>query len=63
MVAGAAKHNGAVRWRLRCAFAFFSKAENLGLLTPAAMRFSITERAPAVGEDTTIEYRLRFWTS
>jgi uncharacterized protein (TIGR01777 family) len=40
-------------------FAFFSKAENLGLLTPAAMRFSMTGPAPDVGEDTTIEYQLR----
>jgi ligand-binding SRPBCC domain-containing protein len=40
-------------------FAFFSEAENLGMLTPSAMRFSIKGRAPAVGEDATIEYRLR----
>jgi hypothetical protein len=40
-------------------FAFFSEAENLGMLTPSAMRFSITRRAPAVGEDAAIEYRLR----
>jgi uncharacterized protein (TIGR01777 family) len=41
------------------AFAFFSKAENLGMLTPAAMNFSIHGRAPAIGEDATISYRLR----
>jgi uncharacterized protein (TIGR01777 family) len=40
-------------------FAFFSKAENLGLLTPAGMAFAIKGPAPAVGEDATIEYRLR----
>ena len=40
-------------------FPFFSKAENLGLLTPAAMRFSIAEPPPSIAENTTIEYRLR----
>lgn len=41
------------------AFPFFSKAENLGLLTPASMGFSITGGPPAIGEDAAIEYRLR----
>ena len=40
-------------------FAFFSRAENLGLLTPASMGFSIAGGPPAIGEDVTIEYRLR----
>jgi uncharacterized protein (TIGR01777 family) len=40
-------------------FAFFSKAENLGMLTPSSMQFSIDGRPPAVGEDTSISYRLR----
>jgi hypothetical protein len=40
-------------------FGFFSRAENLGLLTPAAMGFSIKGPAPVIGEDTAIEYRLR----
>jgi len=41
------------------AFAFFSKAENLGMLTPAAMRFSISGRVPEIAEGTTIDYRLQ----
>jgi uncharacterized protein (TIGR01777 family) len=41
------------------AFAFFSKAENLGLLTPAAMRFAIDGAAPSIREGTEIRYRLR----
>ncbi len=40
-------------------FAFFSKAENLGMLTPAAMKFSIPGAVPAVREGATIDYRLR----
>jgi uncharacterized protein (TIGR01777 family) len=40
-------------------FAFFSKAENLGLLTPAAMRFSVVTPVPAIADDVAIEYRLR----
>jgi len=41
------------------AFAFFSQAENLGMLTPAAMKFSIHERVPEIREGAVIEYRLR----
>jgi ligand-binding SRPBCC domain-containing protein len=41
------------------AFKFFSKAENLGMLTPAAMRFSIHRRVPEIAEGTVIDYRLR----
>lgn len=41
------------------AFAFFSRADNLGMLTPSAMRFSIRGRAPEIAEGATIEYRLR----
>jgi len=48
-----------VKAPLQDAFAFFSKAENLGMLTPAAMKFSIEGRAPAIEEDATISYRLR----
>lgn len=40
-------------------FAFFSRPENLGMLTPSAMKFSIKGQAPAPAEDTTIEYDLR----
>jgi uncharacterized protein len=40
-------------------FAFFSKAENLGLLTPASMKFSVEESSPVIGENATIDYRLR----
>jgi len=40
-------------------FAFFSRAENLGLLTPASMRFSINGRAPAIGEGATVDYAMR----
>lgn len=40
-------------------FMFFSMADNLGLLTPAAMRFAITGRTREVGENTAIDYRLR----
>lgn len=41
------------------AFAFFSRAENLGMLTPASMHFSIVGRAPAIGEGATIDYTVR----
>ena len=41
------------------AFDFFSRAENLGLLTPASMRFSIFGQPHAIGAGTTIDYRLR----
>jgi len=41
------------------AFAFFSQAENLGLITPAAMCFEIQGGAPAISNGTTIKYRLR----
>jgi uncharacterized protein (TIGR01777 family) len=40
-------------------FAFFSRAENLGMLTPASMQFSIRGRPPAIGEGATIDYALR----
>src|SRR4029079_7712218 len=39
-------------------FAFFSKAANLGLLTPAAMKFSIDGAPPEMEAGTTIDYRL-----
>jgi len=39
-------------------FAFFSKAENLGLITPASMRFSIQGPTPTLAEGTTIEHRV-----
>jgi len=37
-------------------FAFFSKAENLGLLTPASMKFSIDGIAPAMQTGSVIDY-------
>jgi hypothetical protein len=40
-------------------FAFFSKAENLGLITPAAMRFAIQGGVPVMAEGATIDYRVR----
>src|SRR5207342_2688107 len=39
-------------------FAFFSRADNLGMITPAAMKFSILGRVPAISEGTTIDYRV-----
>ncbi len=60
---------GAARYELRTrtvvnapleeTFAFFSKAANLGLLTPAAMRFSIEGRVPPMTRGATIDYRIR----
>lgn len=41
------------------AFVFFSKAENLGLITPAAMRFEIQGGPAAIANGATIDYRLR----
>jgi len=41
------------------AFGFFSQAENLGLITPAAMRFEIQGRVPAITKGATIDYKLR----
>ena len=41
------------------AFAFFSQAENLGLVTPADMRFEIQGGAAAITNGATIDYRLR----
>lgn len=40
-------------------FAFFAKAENLGMITPASMRFSICGAAPAIGDGAAIDYRVR----
>jgi uncharacterized protein len=40
-------------------FAFFSRAENLGLITPAAMQFALTSPAPPSAEGATMEYRMR----
>ncbi len=40
-------------------FAFFSRAENLGLLTPPAMRFRITDAPRRVEKGSEIAYRLR----
>ena len=40
-------------------FAFFSSAENLGLLTPAAMRFRITGRPGAMMRGAEIDYSIR----
>jgi hypothetical protein len=41
------------------AFAFFSKAGNLGLITPAAMHFRIVGRIPPMAEGAIINYRVR----
>jgi uncharacterized protein (TIGR01777 family) len=40
-------------------FAFFSKAANLGVITPAAMRFSIQGQAPPMATGAMIDYRVR----
>jgi uncharacterized protein (TIGR01777 family) len=40
-------------------FAFFSKAANLGVLTPPAMRFSIQGQDPPMAAGTMIDYRIR----
>jgi uncharacterized protein (TIGR01777 family) len=41
------------------AFAFFSKAENLGMLTPTGMRFSIRGLVPEITDGARITYRMR----
>jgi ligand-binding SRPBCC domain-containing protein len=40
-------------------FAFFSKAENLGVITPSAVQFSIEGRIPEMAIDAAIDYRVR----
>ena len=40
-------------------FQFFSRAENLGMLTPDGMKFAIRGDAPPIGDGVTIDYRLR----
>lgn len=60
---------GAARYELRArtvidapledTFAFFSKAANLGVITPAAMRFSIQGQAPPMAAGAVIDYRVR----
>ena len=40
-------------------FAFFSKAENLGLITPAAMAFSIQGQGPPMAQGARIDYHVR----
>ena len=40
------------------AFAFFSKVGNLGLITPAAMKFRIDGRLPPMAEGAVIDYRV-----
>jgi uncharacterized protein (TIGR01777 family) len=40
-------------------FAFFSKAANLGVITPAAMRFSIQGQVPPMTVGAVIDYRVR----
>jgi uncharacterized protein len=40
-------------------FAFFSKAANLGVITPAAMSFSIQGQAPPMATGAMIDYRVR----
>ncbi len=41
------------------AFAFFSKAANLGVITPAAMGFSIQGQVPPMAQGAAIDYRVR----
>ncbi len=40
-------------------FAFFSKAGNLGLITPAAMKFRIEGRIPPMADGAVINYRVQ----
>jgi hypothetical protein len=40
-------------------FAFFSKAANLGVITPAAMQFSIQGQVPPMAAGARIDYRVR----
>ena len=40
-------------------FAFFSKAANLGVITPAPMRFSIQGQVPPMATGAVIDYRVR----
>ena len=40
-------------------FEFFSKPENLGLLTPSGMQFRITGQPAAMAESAAIDYRIR----
>jgi ligand-binding SRPBCC domain-containing protein len=40
-------------------FAFFSKPENLGVITPPKMGFQITERPGGMGHGALISYRVR----
>ena len=40
-------------------FAFFSKAGNLGLMTPAAMRFQTVGHVPQLSDGAIIDYRIR----
>lgn len=50
-------------------FPFFSRPENLGLITPSAMQFRITEMPESMATDAKISYRLKIgpvplkWTS
>lgn len=40
-------------------FEFFSRPENLGVITPASMAFRITERTHEMGDGALISYRIR----
>lgn len=40
-------------------FPFFSRPENLGLITPSAMQFLITNRPDTITDDATIDYRIK----
>ena len=40
-------------------FEFFSKAENLGLITPSSMGFLITKQPPSIAENVLIDYAVR----
>jgi uncharacterized protein (TIGR01777 family) len=41
-------------------FAFFCRAGNLGLITPAAMQFRIVGHVPQLSDGATVEYQMRF---
>ncbi len=61
---GAAKARYELRTRtvinapLADTFSFFSKAENLGLITPAAMKFRVHGEIPLMAEGAAIDYRV-----
>ena len=61
--AGEARHELRARTVINASiedtFAFFSKAANLGVITPAAMSFSIQGQVPPMATGAMIDYRVR----